>query len=267
LEDEVDICEYLFFLSWGNLKLFLLVHKQKDVISLEREMDSEEEAEEEEAEEYGDALELNGISSSSEEESEGFEEGEDGEEGFSEEDSDEVGVDSEEEGEDDGLVDEDEFSLRWGKNKNKFYGTDAKERRREDEVAAEEELEALRLQRKKLGALAQQDFEDELSLEFRAQEGKEKVELCGSFFQHILKLHYKKKKQKKGSIKELDIDVDDVTLDDVETIRKDFSSLSKEQKLEILKRDSPELQELVKEFKESIVDVREKIRPLIERYF
>jgi hypothetical protein len=51
----------------------------------------------------------------------------------------------------------------------------------------------------------------------------------------------------------------------VETLRKDTSTLTDEQKLEIIVAESPELIQLLEEFKENIGEVKEKLQPVLQK--
>jgi len=53
---------------------------------------------------------------------------------------------------------------------------------------------------------------------------------------------------------------------DLETVQKDISSLTTEEKLEILTAEAPELLGLVQDFRAKITLMRERVFPLIQRY-
>ena len=59
-----------------------------------------------------------------------------------------------------------------------------------------------------------------------------------------------------------DFEADD---EDVEQIEKDLSSLSKEEKLAILEKHSPEMMTLLKELKDSLAVVRNELEPILEK--
>jgi U3 small nucleolar RNA-associated protein 3 len=52
---------------------------------------------------------------------------------------------------------------------------------------------------------------------------------------------------------------------EVERVSKDVSKLSSDEKLELVRRDAPELLALVEELKQKTREVREKLAPLLER--
>ena len=51
----------------------------------------------------------------------------------------------------------------------------------------------------------------------------------------------------------------------VESVRKDMSQLTKEEKLELILNDSPELLQLLEEFNKNIVEIKEKLSPLLKK--
>lgn len=53
---------------------------------------------------------------------------------------------------------------------------------------------------------------------------------------------------------------------DLEMVQKDISSLTTEEKLEILTAEAPELLGLVQDFRNKITLMRERVFPLIQRY-
>lgn len=122
----------------------------------------------------------------------------------------------------------------WGKEKSAFYSGDVVEEYGDsdeemDELAQEEEQEALALQKQMAASLEEQDFDAD-----------------------ILELpHLSKKKGKEDELEK-------------EKIVQDLSKLSKEEKIEILMRDSPELFQLMDEFKSKLKEVTERLHPLVK---
>jgi len=156
--------------------------------------------------------------------------------------------DSEEEEE----VVEEEEDGEWGKRKANFYSNDYEEEEEEEEegnLAKEEEDEAKRLQQKKLASLKSEDFDDETPLKPEKITKKKitppKVMIVNQKDSLLVAFE-------KSSL-----------IDEVEQVSKDISNLTKEERLEIIINDSPELLELLDEFKTSIENIREKIQPLL----
>ncbi|KAL1923775.1 uncharacterized protein VTP21DRAFT_8755 [Calcarisporiella thermophila] len=167
-------------------------------------------------------------------------------------DSDEEEEEEEEEeapsGESSSAEDEDEapdYDRAWGSSKKAYY--DADEASDLDE-AKEEEAEALRLQKKRLTAMQEEDFLDEeigwtsASLE-RDEEAERKL------------------------VEDFSKDLEDATFDVMtERIEKRAGSqLSAAEKVKILQNESPELIELLGEFKEKVNIINEKLAPILEK--
>ncbi|XP_013416384.1 something about silencing protein 10 [Lingula anatina] len=147
------------------------------------------------------------------------------EEGYEEAEGADDSADSAKDGEDD--LDE----KAWGRKKSKFYGADVEDvdidlSGSEEGDAELEEKEALALQKKMAEQLSEEDFGFEL-------------------FQDT-----KKSKQ-----------VEDT---EQEKIHTDLSSLSKKKKMELLKKESPELIELIDDFKLKLTEVKERIEPMFK---
>ncbi|XP_065842304.1 something about silencing protein 10-like isoform X2 [Oscarella lobularis] len=126
----------------------------------------------------------------------------------------------------------------WGSKKKTFYNTnyvdDELGSGSEDETAAlEEEKEALAIQKRMAEGLDDEDFDTE---EFQ-------LPLAG-----------------KAVLSE---DEDVATTVAEETVIKDLSQLSRDEKLEILMRESPELFELLEDFHAKMVELKERVYPLV----
>ncbi|XP_041357849.1 something about silencing protein 10-like [Gigantopelta aegis] len=128
---------------------------------------------------------------------------------------------------DDGLPD----SKAWGSRRSKFYGTDVMDNRidlagSEDEegVAALEEKEALAIQKRMADELDDQDFALDVFKPTRMME------------------------EKPG---------------DKEKIVKDLSKLPRREKLELLKKESPELLTLIQDFTDKMTELRDVLQPLM----
>ncbi|XP_076321843.1 something about silencing protein 10-like [Tachypleus tridentatus] len=121
----------------------------------------------------------------------------------------------------------------WGKRKSMYYSADYVDedyggvQAKEEELIAAEEREVLAIQRR----LAEEIDEEELELEWflpqKNEEGKDEKVV-------------------------------------EEKITRDLSKLSKREKLELLKQESPELLDLVEEFKLQMNELNDKIQPIVQ---
>lgn len=125
----------------------------------------------------------------------------------------------------------------WGKHKKIYYDADDQKEKdidseEEEALDKEEEQEALALQQCIAVRLDEQDFDvEEFEFLESGSTDKQKVKQTESKQERILK---------------------------------DLSKLSKEEKLELLAKDSPELFDLVNDFKEKLREVIDRLRPLLE---
>ncbi|CAH3193337.1 unnamed protein product, partial [Porites evermanni] len=124
----------------------------------------------------------------------------------------------------------------WGRKKASFYDADMVEEyagsdEEMDKLAEEEEEEALALQKHMAACLEEQDFD---TAEFE-----------------LPKPDYKKEAQDQIPVNK-------------EKIVQDLSKLSKAEKIQILVKDSPELFQLIDEFKSKLKEVIEKLHPLVK---
>ncbi|VDI09763.1 Hypothetical predicted protein [Mytilus galloprovincialis] len=133
----------------------------------------------------------------------------------------------EDEDEEAGLPD----SKAWGIKKSKYYGGDVEDEDldlsgSEDEEAAAvmEEKEALALQKKMAAELDEQDFDLDIFKKTKVVEEKDKEE---------------------------------------EKIIKDLTKLSKQEKIKLLKKESPELMTLIEDFKVKMTEVKDIYHPLL----
>ncbi|XP_014675436.1 PREDICTED: something about silencing protein 10-like [Priapulus caudatus] len=120
----------------------------------------------------------------------------------------------------------------WGRKKSTYYNADnidADEGESEEEAARLEEEEALFLQRKMAEQMDEQDFGLDL---FKVQPEAVKDE--------------------------------GVPGDEEEKIEVDLSKLSKKEKLELLKRDSPELLGLIDDFRSKMQELKDVLQPLYD---
>ncbi|XP_068721511.1 something about silencing protein 10-like isoform X2 [Montipora capricornis] len=122
----------------------------------------------------------------------------------------------------------------WGRRKSAFYDGDIDEEyagsdEEMDELAEEEEEEALALQKQMAASLEEQDFDADV---FELPQISKKEEGEGDF--------------------------------NKETIVQDLSKLSSEEKIQILIKESPELFQLMDEFKLKLKEVTERLHPLVK---
>ncbi|XP_048028805.1 something about silencing protein 10 [Megalobrama amblycephala] len=124
--------------------------------------------------------------------------------------------------------------MAWGDKKNIFYNSDyvTKKGKSFEEIEAEdkeEEEEAKNIQRRLAANLSEEDYDLNLLEEFAA-----------------------KAEEEKGVEKE-------------EKIVKDLKTMSQKEKLKLLKKESPELLELIQDFKVKLTELRDEVQPLVER--
>jgi len=266
LEDEVDKCTCTQEVSKNANGCVGIaadrgscaVHKQRDYVPLES--DGEEDSSE-------DGDEVLGLNSEDEEESE--EDGSDEESGEEEEEDvpptesksmhklaraeramrervlrEQAGMSDEESEEEE----EGQEAQDWGKGKGLYYGADNQdiELTDDEEAPQEEEEEALRIQRERAAMLRPEDFEEE---EGSSSEDEEPMTLGQKA---AVNLRKKGSKQTNGHVEQ-------------ETIAKDKSGLTDQEKLSIVMSDAPELVGLLGELKKGLEQVRERIHPVIEK--
>ncbi|CAM4732044.1 hypothetical protein PO909_020419 [Leuciscus waleckii] len=147
-----------------------------------------------------------------------------------EDDKEETDMESDLEGKKDDDLPND---MAWGEKKKIFYNSDyvTKKGKSLQEVEAEdkeEEEEAKNIQRRLAANLSEEDYDLNLLEEFAAHaEGEKEVE------------------------KE-------------ERIVKDLKTMSLKEKLKLLKKESPELLELIQDFKAKLTELRDEVQPLVE---
>eukprot|EP00002_Diphylleia_rotans_P017105 TRINITY_DN3313_c0_g2_i1.p1 TRINITY_DN3313_c0_g2~~TRINITY_DN3313_c0_g2_i1.p1 ORF type:complete len:661 (+),score=226.04 TRINITY_DN3313_c0_g2_i1:72-2054(+) len=169
--------------------------------------------------------------------------------------------DSEEDDDDD---DEKDADKSWGKNKAAYYGEDRErddydvddEEKEEDEMQEEEEVR--KLQKAKASLLKSTDFQDETLQELLANAEKEKQkDIKGGM-----------SKADAALLENFNRDLDDIELvgavTNVEKISKNLSSLSKDEKLQVVLSESPELIEFLADYKDIIQLIRSKYQPSVE---
>lgn len=154
---------------------------------------------------------------------------------------------------------EEERKAAWGKGKKLYYSADNIDyeiQSSDEELPAVEEAEVLRLQRKKAESFRPEDFgldedeEDESNVDSDVHE---------ETLQEAVKRHeggLERKKSKKTSDRELGKDVDDGKIVAFEEVKKDINALTKEQQMEVVMSDAPELVGLLSEFKDGLDNLK-----------
>ncbi|XP_072521909.1 something about silencing protein 10 [Salminus brasiliensis] len=126
--------------------------------------------------------------------------------------------------------------MAWGSRKNAFYDSEytATKGKSLEEIEAadkEEEEEAKNIQRRLVANLTEEDYDLNLLQEFAVEAEDEETEKTGE------------KKQ---------------------MIEKDLDTMSQKEKLKLLKKESPELLELIHDFKTKLTELRDEIQPLVQ---
>lgn len=159
-----------------------------------------------------------------------------------------VGMEDDEDDEEE----EEKKSAVWGKGKKIYYGADNVdyELQSSDEEAPAEEEEAMKQLQKEIAAkMRPEDYNDDDSDE-EGIEGEESFEDAA-----------KKESQPKKKNKVVDKMVTDGTIE----LKKDIAALSKEEQMEVLMSDAPELVGLTTELQDNLNELRTKVAPLLEK--
>uniref|UniRef100_A0A3P9AMF0 Sas10 C-terminal domain-containing protein n=1 Tax=Esox lucius TaxID=8010 RepID=A0A3P9AMF0_ESOLU len=151
---------------------------------------------------------------------------EDEEEDEGDDDEEEADMDSDLEGNKDDDLPSD---MAWGSKKKMYYDSDyvaAKGKSQQDVEAEdqEEEEEAKNIQRRLAADLSEEDYDLNLLQEFAVEEEVEKED----------------------------------------RIVKDLKQMSQKEKMKLLKKDSPELLELIQDFKTKLAELNDELQPLLE---
>ncbi|XP_022878927.1 something about silencing protein 10 [Olea europaea var. sylvestris] len=150
----------------------------------------------------------------------------------------------------DDAEEEEEKRAVWGR-KNDMYGADVdyEPQSSDDEDAADEEKEVLKLQSKRAKALTMEDF----GLEDYSQDESDREPT----FEEILD---KGKPKSKASLdKEINDDID------YEIVKKDFNALTKEEQMDAVYRSAPELVGLLPELNDALEQLEKKVNPLVHK--
>ncbi|TRY91506.1 hypothetical protein DNTS_029476 [Danionella cerebrum] len=123
--------------------------------------------------------------------------------------------------------------MAWGNRKKIFYDSDyvTKKGKSLEDIEAEdkeEEEEAIKIQKRLAAKLSEEDYDLNLLEEFAVEAETEK-----------------------------DVEKE-------ERIVKDLKTMSQKEKLKLLKKESPELLELIQDFKSKLTELRDEIEPLVE---
>ncbi|KAL7837426.1 hypothetical protein SRHO_G00271370 [Serrasalmus rhombeus] len=126
--------------------------------------------------------------------------------------------------------------MAWGRKKRMFYNSDytAAKGKSLEEIEAEdkeEEEEAKNIQRRLAANLSEEDYDLNLLQEFAVEAEAEKTEETSGKEQRI---------------------------------EKDLNTMSQKEKLKLLKKESPELLELIHDFKAKLTELRDEIQPLVQ---
>ncbi|KAF5908723.1 something about silencing protein 10, partial [Clarias magur] len=154
-------------------------------------------------------------------------------ESSSNEEQDETDMESDLEGKRDDDLPND---MAWGSKKRMYYDSDytTKKGKPLEEVEAEdkeEEEEAKNIQKRLAANLSEEDYDLNLFQEFAVEEEPEKTEKTTEKEQRIVK---------------------------------DLNTLSQKEKLKLLKKESPELLELIHDFKAKLTELRDEIQPIVQ---
>ncbi|XP_043108608.1 something about silencing protein 10 [Puntigrus tetrazona] len=154
----------------------------------------------------------------------------DEEEEVQDEDDEETDMESDLEGKEDDDLPND---MAWGMKKKIFYDSDyiTKKGKSIDDIETEdkeEEEEAKKIQTRLAAILSEEDYDLNLLEEFAVETEAEKE------------------------------------AEKEERIVKDLKTMSQKEKLKLLKKESPELLELIQDFKAKLTELREEVQPLVE---
>ncbi|KAK2821392.1 hypothetical protein Q7C36_020735 [Tachysurus vachellii] len=126
--------------------------------------------------------------------------------------------------------------MAWGKKKKMYYDSDytTKKGKPLEEIEAEdkeEEEEAKNIQNRLAANLSEDDYDLNLLQDFAGEVEAEKTEQAAEKEQRIIK---------------------------------DLNTMSQKEKLKLLKKESPELLELIQDFKAKLTELRDEIQPIVQ---
>jgi len=197
-------------------------HKQREMIDLGDD-NNEEESEEEEGNE--EVFGLDGVSSDDDD------------------DDVDLGIYKVENNED--IIEKEKYKeideKAWGKRRDIYYNADDADA--DDEIAKEEEYEALRLQKERIDQLDEEDFLDD---SFAAKlSGKTDIDVDLD----------KESEEEEG-------DEQDEIVN--KNLKENISKMSKDEQLSIIFNQTPEMLELIEDYKEKLNELKEKIIPILK---
>ncbi|CAK9221969.1 unnamed protein product [Sphagnum troendelagicum] len=153
---------------------------------------------------------------------------------------------------------EEKEKTAWGKGKRIYYSADNVEyelQSSDEEAPAEEEAEALRLQKEMAASLRPEDYDVS---DTESDDNSEKEET----FEDGRGKEKPGKTTLRGWGGSTDAENKMVT---VEAVKKDISALSKEEQMELLMSDAPELVALVTELRDGLHELHTKIQPVMDK--
>jgi len=129
----------------------------------------------------------------------------------------------------------------WGKRRDTYYNADDADA--DDEIAKEEEYEAIRLQKERMEQLDEEDFLDD---SFAAQlSGKSGVDV-----------------DLEGEEEESEEDEEQLEIAN-KNLKANISKMSKDEQLSIIFNQTPEMLELIEDYKEKLSELKGKIIPIL----
>lgn len=168
--------------------------------------------------------------------------------------------------EDDEGGNEKERKAAWGKRKNMYYSADNVDyelQSSDEEAPAEEEAEALRLQRLKAESLRPEDFELDEEDDVVAP-----LEVHEHTLQEIVERQEAEDKKEKQHLSPKSCRIGGFGEDAkvlVEEVKKDIQALSKEEQMSVVMSDAPELVGLLAELREGLDELQNRIGPLLHK--
>ncbi|ORX86659.1 hypothetical protein BCR32DRAFT_264819 [Anaeromyces robustus] len=131
----------------------------------------------------------------------------------------------------------------WGKRRDIYYNADDADA--DDEIAKEEEIEALRLQKERIEQLDEEDFLDD-SFATQLSTGKSGIDVD---------LEGEEEEEEEE-------DEEQVELAN-KKLKENISKMSKDEQLSIIFNQTPEMLELIEDYKEKLIELKEKIIPIL----